>query len=46
MDTGRVGYESGKVKGGFDFKVDFNMDIKRVKRGETREYIMEFRVVR
>ena len=39
-------YESGKVKGGFDFKVDFNMDIKRVNRGETREYIMEFRVVR
>ena len=46
MDTGRVGFESGKVKGGFDIKVDFNMDIKRVNRGETREYIMEFRVVR
>ena len=43
MDTVRVGYESGKVKGGFDFKVDFNM---RVNRGETREYFMEFRVVR
>ena len=33
MDTGRVGFESGKVKGGFDIKVDFNMDIKRVNRG-------------
>ena len=39
-------YESGKVKGGFDFKVDFNMDTKRVNRGETREYFREFRVVR
>ena len=46
MDTGRVGFESGKVKGGFDIKVDFNMDIKRVNREKTREYFMDFRVVR
>ena len=38
-------YESSRVRGGQDFKVDFKADIKGDYRWDIKEYFREFKVV-